>query len=300
MTKPYVYVLIDPRKQSKVFYVGKGKGARTTHHIKETRQELSSLATDSKRDVDDALTNLNAFDLTDKKAQIAELLEQKYKEEDICRVVAILDTEEEAFACESLLIHFVYGLKNLSNIKDGHKSTRFRPHMHWNLLESLDFPLIFTDERKNRQVNLDDKLTELEDCGLVSIINQITNEFEGDWDQWAIRGADDVSRQLMTLGPEGHKYIIKLWGKTVGDGYICIEMRGNRQAMKRLRNDFDMDHLIRRDDCFYPIEFGSRGKRTKEVKELKRRLRILTSIAQAPTIQMLNPEANSFLKSLNK
>ncbi|WP_299982730.1 hypothetical protein [Desulfobacula sp.] len=68
MIKPYVYVLIDPRKQNKVFYVGKGKGARATHHIVETKKEISSTNTDSKKDVEGALTNLNTLGLTDKQA----------------------------------------------------------------------------------------------------------------------------------------------------------------------------------------------------------------------------------------
>ena len=70
------------------------------------------------------------------------------------------------------------------------------------------------------------------------------------------------------------------------------------KAMNRLRNDLAMDQLIRRDDCFYPAEFGSRGKKTKEVTEVKKRVNIMKSIAQAPNITMLTPEAKKLLQPI--
>ncbi len=304
MLKPYVYVLIDPRKNNSIFYVGKGKGNRATHHIIETEKEISNLALNSDFDLKNAITNVKKMGLEDKQTQIAELLNLQYKAEDICRVVAILDTDEEAFACESLLIHFVYGLNNLSNIQAGHKSSRFRPHTNWDLLGSLDYPLIFRDKRKklanqneyiNRQNDLDNELTKLEDYGLVSIIDQIAGEFEGEWDHWAIRGAWDVSRQLLVIGPENYKYKIKLWGKTSGEGYVCMEMRGAQQAMGRLENDLGIGHLLRGDKCFYPKKFGSNDK-TKDIKILKKRLSILKNIAESSNVEMLNAESLQFIK----
>jgi hypothetical protein len=151
------------------------------------------------------------------------------------------------------------------------------------------------NKHKNRQDELEVELTKLENCGLVSIIDQIVDEVGGEWDEWGIRGAWAVSRQLTVMGPDGEKYKIRLWGKPVGDGYVCVEMRGNKQAMERLKRDLSIEKLIRRDNCFYPKKFGSKGQRTKDVNELKQRIDVLQIIAQTSTFDLLNSDNKKFL-----
>jgi hypothetical protein len=148
---------------------------------------------------------------------------------------------------------------------------------------------------RDRQHELTTELTKLENCGLVSIVDQIVEEVVGEWDDWGIRDAWDVSRQLIVMGPGGEKYIIKLWGKPVGEGYVCIEMRGNKNAMERLKRELSIEKLIRKDNCFYPKKFGSKGQRTKDVNELKQRVSILQIIAQTSTIDMLSSDIKKFL-----
>jgi hypothetical protein len=150
-------------------------------------------------------------------------------------------------------------------------------------------------ENKSRQHKLPAELTKLENCGLVSIIDQIVDEVGGNWNDWEIRNAYDVSRELTIMGPDGGKYRIKLWGKAVGDGYVCIEMRGDKRAMERLKRDLSIEKLIRRDNCFYPTKFGSKGQRTKDVNELKQRINKLKTIAQASAVDMLDVDIKKFL-----
>ncbi|MEN9920396.1 MAG: hypothetical protein RL538_289 [Candidatus Parcubacteria bacterium] len=92
----YVYVLIDPRSK-KVFYVGKGKGSRIYNHVLEAE-----------------CINKN------EKLKIAKIKEiHKAGKEVLHEIVRHGLTEGEALAVEASLIDFI-GLKNLTNIVDGH------------------------------------------------------------------------------------------------------------------------------------------------------------------------------------
>lgn len=92
----YVYVLIDPR-DSKVFYVGKGKGNRVNQHL------LGALNENSEE--------------TDKIKRIRDIQNQGLQVGlDIIRHEL---TEKEAFEVESALIDLL-GLENLTNIQNGH------------------------------------------------------------------------------------------------------------------------------------------------------------------------------------
>lgn len=87
----YVYELRDPRN-NEVFYVGKGTELRMDDHVagKETRKEL-------------LIDEIEAAGLEVKRVPVARFR-----------------TEAEAFAVESVLIKWVYGLANLTNLKFGH------------------------------------------------------------------------------------------------------------------------------------------------------------------------------------
>lgn len=81
--KPYyVYVWMD-LSTKRVSYVGKGQGERIFRHAKKEKETLSS---------------------------------------ELRLVIGRFDTDEEAFAVESVLIHWVYGIENLNNKQSGHGS----------------------------------------------------------------------------------------------------------------------------------------------------------------------------------
>lgn len=116
-TKPfYVYVLTDT-KDNRVFYVGKGQGERYSQHQKEVESGV--------------VTTL-------KQKKIAEIIEQGRKVEPF--IVGRFNTGQEAFAVESLLIHWAYGIDSLTNDTSGHGVSSIRPKGHYEELQGIDEP----------------------------------------------------------------------------------------------------------------------------------------------------------------
>lgn len=130
----YVYALIDPRHGS-IFYVGKGKRERVLHHAGQV------VITDAFKDCDDGEVNSNSDQSrTEKEQRIAEI---KIAGLDVIeRVLARFNTKDEAFAVESVLIHWVYGRKQeggkLANIQAGHNHNHVRRKGNLDQCEYLD------------------------------------------------------------------------------------------------------------------------------------------------------------------
>ncbi len=125
----YVYVLIDPRLKGEdaVFYVGKGKGRRALAH-----GELA------KRFEGEALSSRRLDRINDIRKSGHELL---------TRVVARVDSEEEAHSMETLLIQWVYRLDRLTNLVSGHDHKFFRHRHDWAERARLDVPATVAGER---------------------------------------------------------------------------------------------------------------------------------------------------------
>jgi hypothetical protein len=99
----YVYLLLDPVER-KPFYVGKGTGNRLDQH---------QIEADRKKDEQ---TVLDAG-VSPKIKKFKDLQNQGRKPLPI--IVGRYETESEAFSVEALLIHFIYGHANLTNIASG-------------------------------------------------------------------------------------------------------------------------------------------------------------------------------------
>ncbi|ARN74888.1 GIY-YIG nuclease family protein [Oceanicoccus sagamiensis] len=106
----YVYEIRTP--DGEVFYVGKGEGGRKDAHLKEA---------------------LSSEKNSDKLTRLRDIINQN--QEPLVRVVGRFKTESEAFAVESTLIHWVYGIDNLANDQSGHGSDYIRPK---GLLDHID------------------------------------------------------------------------------------------------------------------------------------------------------------------
>jgi hypothetical protein len=117
----YVYELVDPR-DGEVFYVGKGVGERALHHELEARNKLIE---------------------TNKTNRIRDI--EKNSERVTVRVIGRFETEEQAFAVEATLIHWIYGLNNLTNIQGGHGGSSIRAFGEFGEIEGIDIP------RRSRQ-----------------------------------------------------------------------------------------------------------------------------------------------------
>lgn len=112
----YVYELIDPRDQ-KVFYVGKGQGNRANEHLR-------------------ASADIEGNPI---KSAFIDRIRSSNLEPDV-RVIGRYELEEQAFAVEATLIHWVYGIGNLTNIQSGHGSSTIRNHDDHRELEGIDIP----------------------------------------------------------------------------------------------------------------------------------------------------------------
>ncbi len=120
----YVYVLLNPLKSNKVFYVGKGTGQRAGAHERDVGRLLENedrkLTQQKSRHDEDSL-NPAAFGkktFSHKEHEILEL--KKANASPLQVIVGRYETEEEAYAVEAALIHFMFGYENLTNIASGH------------------------------------------------------------------------------------------------------------------------------------------------------------------------------------
>ncbi len=127
----YVYILIDPRNEQ-IFYVGKGQEDRLFQHEKEA--ERADLG-------------------TEKHKKIIEIQNSGHQVKKI--IIGRFNTEQEAFSVEGVLIHWVYGIKNLTNLASGHGVESIRPKGHFEDLAGIDEPVLAYCERtkKNRKKN---------------------------------------------------------------------------------------------------------------------------------------------------
>lgn len=144
----YVYELVDPRDGS-VFYVGKGVGERAHQHAREARDELIE---------------------TNKLARIRDIEQSSLNVR--VRVIGRYETEAQALSVEATLIHWVYGLTNLTNIQGGHGGSSIRNHGRHGEIEGLDIP------KRTRQpagVYAQAMKMAREENGIVDFLNEVTS-----------------------------------------------------------------------------------------------------------------------------
>lgn len=147
----YVYLLIDPLDQS-VFYVGKGKNYRALSHVEEVKEMMSKgnlIQSPKHRKILDIL-NLGGLPI--------EL------------IVARFESEEEAFAVESVFINFVYGFENLTNLVRGHDAEFVRRKNTFERIEGIDIP---KPTRNNDGAYANAKLEGLRASGAYELLDRI-------------------------------------------------------------------------------------------------------------------------------
>ncbi|MFT5725910.1 MAG: hypothetical protein ACI8PB_000026 [Desulforhopalus sp.] len=130
--KPYyVYCLISPL-DSDFFYVGKGKGARCHQHLKDVY--------------------CGTIDSV-KKQKMLEIINSGPEPNPL--IIGRYATEKEAFAVESVLIHWAYGITKLVNDQSGHGVDTIRPRGHYETLQGIDEPFLNYCQRtkENRERN---------------------------------------------------------------------------------------------------------------------------------------------------
>jgi hypothetical protein len=98
----YVYGLMDGAS-NQIFYIGKGQNDRVFHHLKEVKRGVIETA---------------KHQLIAQIENTGNVVKQT--------VIGRFDSEKEAFAVECTLIHWVYGVSNLTNIAGGHGANTVR------------------------------------------------------------------------------------------------------------------------------------------------------------------------------
>lgn len=135
--KYFVYALIDPTKDNRVFYIGKGTGRRPIAHFGESR--LVALEGDELdkgivgADVDAIFEEeIRTTNQLTKVAYIQSLgRDHQLGAKDIVRVIARGLSDSVAKTIESYLIKHAYGRDMLTNEKHGDHPERFRAHADW-------------------------------------------------------------------------------------------------------------------------------------------------------------------------
>lgn len=113
----YVYLLLNPLDDNRVFYVGKGTGQRAGAHYNDVNRLLKQLAQESE-------DRLSEAELTRKQALVRNIAAVGKKPLEV--IVGRYETEQEAFAVEATLMHFSYGKSALTNIASGRRHRYIR------------------------------------------------------------------------------------------------------------------------------------------------------------------------------
>jgi len=163
----YVYVLIDPRDDV-VFYVGKGQEDRIFQH-----------EADVKRGAED----------TAKQKRILEIINSGQTVKKV--VIGRFDTHMEAHSVEAVLIHWMYGKGELTNIASGHGVDTIRPKGHLENLPGIDEPeLAYCERTKNNREKND----------IISFLNEIKELIEREC---------EVTFDGINTSNDRHTYLVK-------------------------------------------------------------------------------------------
>lgn len=174
----YVYELRD--QSGATFYVGKGQGNRAVHHTSEV-QRMLKLEMESPEGEDQDQRARSA-----KQHRIAKMLDAGETPQVI--VIGRFETEDEAFAVETVLINWVYGYENLTNISRGRRAAHVRPCGNHGTLPSIDIP------RSSGERNGDyaaDKISRLQAAGAYDFLSELRAKAEDRG--FDVRGFEDQS-----------------------------------------------------------------------------------------------------------
>lgn len=143
----YVYILLNPLRDNTPFYVGKGTGQRVGAHnrdvdrlLREQKLEIES----SQEQEEEGDEPLDEPSLSEKQKEIIAIKDSGKQPLEV--IVGRYKTEEQAFAVEATLMHFMFDHKTLTNIARGHGSRFIRTR--------ADFDEIIRDAREQKDIKL--------------------------------------------------------------------------------------------------------------------------------------------------
>ncbi|WP_019028852.1 GIY-YIG nuclease family protein [Colwellia piezophila] len=147
----YVYILFDTRND-KVFYVGKGQGLRIDAHENDIQESA-------------------------KVEMIKSLKQQDFYGK---RVIGRFETNNEARSVESVLIKWMYGFYNLTNMVHGFRSVNIRPEGDLEALQGLDVERKINLRDGSYTQDHEDKIIRNSVFEKLLNVNQIAHDVLGD------------------------------------------------------------------------------------------------------------------------
>ena len=216
----YVYLLTDPKDNS-IFYVGKGKGDRCTQHQREAERELP---------------------ITQKQQKIHEINESGRQVKPI--IIGRFETEQEALAVESVLIHWVYGIDFLTNDTSGHGVESIRPKGNYEELQGIDEPELSYSARarENRERN-----------NIVPYLNELKELIESKYDiQFDEINTSSIKHTYLVKFMKGVRLTVVCHHNAKISAAVTIESLDLKVCNKqRVRDICEKTNLVCRDNGRY-------------------------------------------------
>lgn len=271
----YVYVLRDPRVGGDhaygTFYVGKGMGDRLQQHFRIASQEPSGEADPQRLTI------------------IRNLIAEGHRPEEIGFIVARVQSAQEAFLIEALLIRFVYGIHVLANRIAGHHAWVVRPKDHWNPLYGFDHPrIVDPGSREDRSGLLAILLAE----GLNLKLDQVREKLNTTlcFDAYKVLDAGELGMEASCEGTR-----IKVFTRRKR---MQVELRPRSKAEQTwMQNHFHqlgLRDLLRRDSVFLPRAWQGVNM-VDSVEPLIHRIKLLIELITAQRLDDLSGETKNLL-----
>lgn len=272
----YAYTLREPVTR-RVFYVGKGTGRRMLTHFVDAERTGHLAPTDGHLPL------------------LLKLIRAGYRPQDIGRVEARVEHEQEAFAIEALLMKFVHGLVSVDNRVAGHHGEMFRAKGDWEPRRGFDLPYVCDP---GVPVDRADKRDGMIGEGLAIPLLAIAAEFPDlVFDPPKVLDASELGIEADLLPHSGGAGTrVKVF---IRRRKIQVELRPRRKAQKEwVRSHFTRlgaYPLRRKDDVFFPDAWRGPANMTDDLELVAHRLRIMQEIVNATDASSLSPEARSLL-----
>jgi hypothetical protein len=270
----YVYSLRDPGT-GRIFYIGKGTGRRMFAHFADATKPADAVSFGSHIQV------------------LSKLVSDGCRPRDIYRVEARLDSEQQAFALEALLIKFVHGLTSIKNCVAGHHGEMFRAKGDWEPRRGFDLPYVCAP---GARIDRADKRDGMIGEGLAIPLLAVAASFPDlNFDPPKVLDSCELGIEADLVPQSGAGARVKVF---IRRRKMQVELRPRRKAQKEwVRSHFTRlgaYPLRRKDDVFFPDAWG-RANMTDDVDEIAHRVRIMRQIVDANHFGELSAEAQSLL-----
>ena len=205
----YVYALINPKTQVP-FYVGKGTGNRAEQHYEDAKSSKHS---------------------TEKLDELRALISDKYKVQDIVRVVAHTGNDESlAYFLESVWMKFILGYTQVANAANAHQGGLIRAKNDWNKRKGFDI-----ETADQRQILADI----FKGLGADKLLDKVTMQLpEYQFSNHFIAGAGELVVDTELTNNNGKRVTLRIQTRTTSSIQVLL-IGHNKFQKESLVNHFE-------------------------------------------------------------